>query len=96
MKNKLNYDVCIVGGLGRVGLPLGILFASKGLNVCLNDINEKFSKLVENGIIPFKEKNAQPLLRKVIKKNNLHISLNPKSIYNAKYISEICKENKIE
>ena len=41
MKNKFNYDVCIVGGLGRVGLPLGILFASKGLNVCLNDINKK-------------------------------------------------------
>ena len=86
MKNKFNFDLCIIGGLGRVGLPLGILFASKGLKVCLNDINEKFSKLVENGTMPFKEKNAQSLLKKVIKKNNLHISLDPKSISEAKYI----------
>ncbi len=86
MKNKSNYDLCIIGGLGRVGLPLGILFASKGLKVCLNDINEKFSKIVESGTMPFKEKNAQSLLKKVIKKNNLHISLDPKSISEARYI----------
>ena len=86
MKKKFNYDLCIVGGLGRVGLPLGILFAHKGLKVCLNDINEKFSKLVEKGIMPFNEENAQTLLRKVINKKNLSISLDPKSICNAKYI----------
>ena len=34
------YDICIVGGLGHVGLALGIVFASKGMKVCLNDINE--------------------------------------------------------
>ena len=43
MLKKFNYDVCIVGGLGHVGLPLGILFASKGLKVSLYDINNKFS-----------------------------------------------------
>ena len=29
MKNKFKYDLCIIGGLGMVGLPLGILFAHK-------------------------------------------------------------------
>ncbi len=32
-------DVCIVGGCGRVGLPLGIALASRGLSVVLYDIN---------------------------------------------------------
>ena len=40
MKNSFKYDVVIIGGLGHIGLPLGIVFASKGLNVCLNDINK--------------------------------------------------------
>ena len=49
MKNK--FDVCIVGGLGHIGLPLGIVFASKGLRVCLQDINEKSARLVKKGIL---------------------------------------------
>ena len=86
MKNKFKYDLCIVGGLGRVGLPLGILFAYKGLKVCLNDINIKHAELVKKGIMPFKEKGAQPLLKKIIKNKKLDISLNSKCISNAKYI----------
>ena len=32
-------DVVIIGGCGRVGLPLGIAMASRGLQVALYDIN---------------------------------------------------------
>ena len=35
------YDVVVVGGAGHVGLPLAIAFASRGLKVCIYDINEK-------------------------------------------------------
>ena len=42
---KKKYDICIVGGLGHVGLPLGVVFASKGLSVCLHDINDKTAKI---------------------------------------------------
>ena len=86
MKKKFIFDICIVGGLGHVGLPLGILFASKGFKVCLNDINEKFAKKVAKGVMPFKEKNAQQLLKKAIKKNNLFVSFEPKTISEAKYV----------
>ena len=86
MKNKFKYDLCIVGGLGRVGLPLGILFAHKGLKVCLNDINAKHAELVKKGIMPFREKGAQPLLKKLINNNKLDISLNYKCISESKYI----------
>ena len=84
MKNK--YDVCIVGGLGHVGLPLGIVFASKGLKVCLQDINEKSASLVRKGILPFIEYDAEPLLKESLDKGNLSVSLDPNSISEAKYI----------
>ena len=36
---KFGCDVVIVGGCGRVGLPLGLAFADRGLDVGLYDIN---------------------------------------------------------
>ena len=33
--------VAIVGGCGHVGLPLGLAFASRGLDVVLYDVNER-------------------------------------------------------
>jgi len=80
------FDICIVGGLGHIGLPLGIVMASKGLNVCLQDINEDSAKLVKQGKLPFIEYDAEPLLKKALKKGNLKVSLNPKSISLAKYV----------
>ena len=84
MKNK--FDVCIVGGLGHIGLPLGIVFAAKGLKVCLQDINEKSAHLVKKGILPFIEYDAEPLLKKALDTGNLSVSLDPNSISEAKYI----------
>ena len=60
-KNKI-CDVVIIGGLGHVGLPLGIAFAEKGLKVCLYDTDTKNAELVKNGIMPFIEYGADPLL----------------------------------
>ena len=33
--------VAIVGGCGHVGLPLGLAFADRGLDVVLYDVNER-------------------------------------------------------
>ena len=74
------YDICIIGGLGHVGLPLGIVFASKGLKVCLNDINEDVAKIVKNGDLPYVEHGAELLLEETLKNGNLKISLNPQCI----------------
>ena len=52
MLRKFNYDITIIGGLGHVGLPLGIVFASKGLKVCLNDINEDVAETVKKANSP--------------------------------------------
>ena len=71
------FDICIIGGLGHVGLPLGIVFASKGLKVCLNDINEHVAKTVQNGDLPYVEYGAEPLLKETLENGNLIVSLDP-------------------
>lgn len=56
----------IIGGCGRVGLPLGIVFANQGLDVVLLDIDENKVQTVNGGRMPFMEKSAEEQLRKVI------------------------------
>ncbi len=81
-----SYDIAIIGGLGHVGLPLGIVFASKGKKVCLIDIDPKKAEMVKRGEMPFIEYGAEELLPNVIKNGMLHISLDIKSIVQAKTI----------
>tara|TARA_Y100000996_G_scaffold415464_2_gene410338 strand:- start:62 stop:1240 length:1179 start_codon:yes stop_codon:yes gene_type:complete len=80
------YDICIVGGLGHIGLPLGIVFASKGKKVCLQDINKDSADIVSKGKLPFIEYEAEPLLKEALENKNLSISLDSKSIAEAKNI----------
>lgn len=68
MKNSL-YDVCIVGGVGHVGLPLGISFAHFGKRVMLYDIDEKTIHTVLQGKMPFIEIGAEQILKSVLGKN---------------------------
>ncbi len=67
MKNNL-YDVCIVGGLGHVGLPLGISLAQIGKKVVLYDINQKAIDLVSQCRMPFIEEGAEAILQDVLNK----------------------------
>ena len=60
------FDVCVVGGAGHVGLPLGILFASKGLRVLALDVNNSTLDVVQSGRMPFMEEGAEPLLKKAL------------------------------
>ncbi len=61
-------DVCIVGGLGHVGLPLGLSLADVGLRVVLYDVNERAMAQVAQGTMPFRENGAEPVLRRVLGK----------------------------
>lgn len=61
--------VVIVGGCGHVGLPLGIVLASKGAaRVTLLDIDPGKVATVNSGRVPFLEEGAEPLLQGVIGK----------------------------
>lgn len=61
--------ICIVGGCGHVGLPLGLVLADRGFDVTLLDINANAVGLINKGIIPFQEEGAEELLKKEINKN---------------------------
>lgn len=80
------FDIVIIGGLGHVGLPLGIVFADKGLSVCLYDTDAKKAGLVKRGIMPFIEYDAEPILKRVLKSNKLQISLRASSVSKAKNV----------
>lgn len=62
-------NVCIIGGCGHVGIPLGLAFAKKGLEVTLVDVNPKAVEAINSGTLPFKEEGAEELLRTHVGKN---------------------------
>jgi UDP-N-acetyl-D-mannosaminuronic acid dehydrogenase len=73
----MKYEVCVIGGCGHVGLPLAIMLAAKGKEVCIYDINEKNIETVKSGVIPFFEEGAEALLKQVLADNKLHFSNRP-------------------
>lgn len=67
--SKHSFDICIIGGLGHVGLPLGILFAKAGKKVAIYDINADVMQIVRRGEMPFLEPGAGAALKGVLNKN---------------------------
>ena len=82
----LEYDVAIIGGLGHIGLPLGILFANKKKNVLLVDSNLEHQDKVMRGEMPFLEYGAEKILRRALEKNLISITSKAETIKNAKYV----------
>jgi UDP-N-acetyl-D-mannosaminuronic acid dehydrogenase len=75
--------ITIVGGCGHVGLPLGIVLASKaGLQVDLLDIDPTKVDLVNSGKMPFMERGADELLIQVVGKS-LKATIDPSCINSA-------------
>ncbi|PIR92517.1 nucleotide sugar dehydrogenase [Candidatus Falkowbacteria bacterium CG10_big_fil_rev_8_21_14_0_10_44_15] len=69
--------ICIIGGAGHIGLPLGVSFANQNIPVTLLDINEQNLSKIKNGIFPFKEDNGEQELQNALQKNTLTTSMNP-------------------
>ncbi|GAB6039380.1 nucleotide sugar dehydrogenase [Endothiovibrio diazotrophicus] len=59
--SEWKYDLAVIG-IGRVGLPLALLFAAKGLRVLGVDRDEWIIKAVRGRQMPFEEQGCQPLL----------------------------------
>lgn len=84
---NIKYDVVIIGGLGHVGLPLGLVFANKGLRVCLHDKNTEVAELVKKGQMPFVEYGAAAILKRLNKKGDvLSISSDIRDVSLAKHV----------
>lgn len=83
---SVSADVCIVGGCGRVGLPLGIALASRGLSVVLYDINAAAVDLVNTSRLPFDEEGAGAVLADVVERGLLRATTEPASVGSAEHL----------
>jgi UDP-N-acetyl-D-mannosaminuronic acid dehydrogenase len=79
MKNT-EYDICIIGGGGHIGLPLGIAFALQGERTVLLDVNRAGLDSIMRGVFPFKEDGGEGKLAEALKKNTLFASSDPNVI----------------
>lgn len=73
------WKIVIVGGCGHVGIPLGLAFSARNVEVTLVDINDKAVALINAGILPFKEEGAAQILCDHIGRN-LRATTNPKAV----------------
>ena len=78
--------VCIVGGAGHIGTPLGLTLSSKGYNVILIDKNKENIKKINHGIMPFIEEGCAKLLKKMISKRKIFATLDLNEVKKCKYI----------
>jgi UDP-N-acetyl-D-mannosaminuronic acid dehydrogenase len=75
-----DYDICIVGGAGHIGLPFALVFAHKGLKVAIYDINQHTLDMIGQGIVPFMEEGAEPFLKQALASGNLSLYSNPEVV----------------
>lgn len=79
-------DVVVVGGAGHVGLPLAIALADRGAKVSIYDLSERAVELVNNGVVPFLEPGAEPMLRRALDAGRLHATTDASSVAAARNI----------
>lgn len=60
------YDVCVVGGCGHVGLPLALTLADAGMKVSIYDTNPDSVATVRSGTMPFLEPGADAMLKRLV------------------------------
>jgi UDP-N-acetyl-D-mannosaminuronic acid dehydrogenase len=83
---RFDTDVVLIGGCGHVGLPLGIALADRGASVCLYDLSERSVKLVNDGVMPFEERGAAPVLERVVAEQRLRATSDPAVVGSAENV----------
>ncbi len=78
--------ILIIGGLGHIGLPLGLIFANKGHEVCLFDNNLSNKESLLKGELPFIEEQGEIYLKKALKNKKLKIDNDKNIIKNYRHI----------
>ena len=76
----MNSSVCIVGGCGHVGLPLGIALARAGTRACLYDIDEARVREVRGGHVGYRERGADGALTEALATGRLEVTASPGAI----------------
>ena len=78
-------DVVIVGGCGRVGFPLGLAFANRGLKVVLYDLNAAAVATINAGTLPFEERGAAEVMCRVVGRS-LSATTDPSCLSEAEHV----------
>jgi len=86
MSMSFSRDVVIVGGCGRVGLPLGLVLADAGLSVTLYDVDANAVDHVRAGKMPFWERDADELLERMIATDRFDATIDAKSVSEAEHV----------
>src|ERR1700730_5763579 len=84
--NNAERDVIIVGGCGHIGVPLGLAFADRGLNVELYDVNEDAVAQVNRGESPIGEPGITDVLRRVLDAGRLHATADADAVSRAEHV----------
>jgi UDP-N-acetyl-D-mannosaminuronic acid dehydrogenase len=84
-KQPFEYDVSLIG-LGRVGLPLALSFADRGLTTLGVDRDAERVATVKAGVMPFQERGTQALLERVIAGDGFTLSQRVEDGAAARYI----------
>lgn len=82
---KANYDICVIGGCGHVGLPLAAAFAKEGKKVIINDIDESAIETIKKCNSPFMEEGLEDVLKQTVGKT-LFLSTEKKVISESEFI----------
>jgi UDP-N-acetyl-D-mannosaminuronic acid dehydrogenase len=79
-------DVVVIGGGGHVGLPLAIAFASRGARVVVYDVSQDAVDRVNQGVLPFLEPGAEPMLSEALAAGLLSASTDPSVVSTAENV----------
>jgi UDP-N-acetyl-D-mannosaminuronic acid dehydrogenase len=79
-------DVVVIGGAGRVGLPLAIALADRGASVTIYDVSDEAVKLVNDAVMPFDEPGAAEILARVRAAGSLVATTDPGAVGDAEHV----------
>jgi UDP-N-acetyl-D-mannosaminuronic acid dehydrogenase len=79
-------DVAIVGGCGHVGLPLGLAFADRGLQVELVDRDATACQRVNRGGLPFAEPGAGEVLARALDADRIRATTEAEAVSRAENV----------
>ena len=83
---SIKRNISIIGGAGHVGLPLGLIFSSKGYQVSLIDKNNENIKKINKGIPPFLEDGSKKLLKRMLRLKRIIATNEIQELKKSKYI----------
>ena len=86
MPERFQRNVGVIGGGGRVGLPLALMFADGGLRTVIYDINRAVVETLRSGHMPFVEHGAQELLDRTLASGMLEIEHGPTALADCEYL----------